>query len=257
MSIKSTIINLLPERLFYSLRVLKRPEFYMQLDSVTYNQDGLVTQHSADFMKDERFARAYSRGESTNSWNGWQTHWRSHVSCWAAERARYLEGDFVECGVNKGAISLMVMEYIDFAQIKNKKFYLLDTFNGLVEKYISEEEKSYGRRSGTYEECYETVRKTFSHYENVVIIKGIIPDSLPQAKPEKVCYLSIDMNCAEPEIAAAEYFWDKMVSGAAMILDDYGWTGHIAQKRAFDAFARRKNVPLLCLPTSQGLILKP
>jgi O-methyltransferase len=76
-------------------------------------------------------------------------------------------------------------------------------------------------------------------------------------RAEKVCYLSIDMNCAEPEIAAAEFFWDKMVTGAAMILDDYGWLGQGVQKRAFDDFARRKRVPLLCLPTGQGLILKP
>ncbi len=85
----------------------------------------------------------------------------------------------------------------------------------------------------------------------------MIPDTLPQVKAEKVCYLLIDMNCAAPEIAAAEYFWDKLVSGAAIILDDYGWDGHIVQKQAMDEFARRKGVSVLQLPTAQGLILKP
>lgn len=260
MSIKSKIINLLPGRLFASMRVLKRPELYMPLTGVTYNQDGLVTQHSADFMKDERFIRAYQKGESTNSWNGWQTHWRSHVACWAADRAVRLEGDFVECGVNKGAISRMVMEYINFAAMKNRKFFLIDTYEGLVEEYITEEEKTLGRRAGkegSYTDCYETVKETFRLFENAVIVRGAIPDILPAVQPEKVCYISIDMNCVEPEIAAAEYFWDKMVSGACMLLDDYGWIGHHAQKSAFDDFALRKNVPLLCLPTGQGVILKP
>ena len=50
MSIRSTVINLLPRRVFGSLRVLKRPELYMPLTEVTYNQDGLVTQHSADVL---------------------------------------------------------------------------------------------------------------------------------------------------------------------------------------------------------------
>ncbi|HXG85359.1 MAG TPA: TylF/MycF/NovP-related O-methyltransferase [Pyrinomonadaceae bacterium] len=229
----------------------------MPLTAVSYSEDGLITQHNADFMNEERFARAYRIGESTNSWNGWQTHWRSHVACWAADRAKYLEGDFVECGVNKGAISLMVMEYIDFAAMPDRKFYLLDTYEGLVEKYISDEEKSYGRKAGGYEKTYEIVRQTFSSFKNAVIIKGVIPESLPQADPEKVCYLSLDMNCVEPEIAAAEYFWDRMVSGATIILDDYGWKGHIVQKRAFDEFASKRNVPLLCLPTGQGVIIKP
>jgi len=257
MSIKSAFINLLPDRVFGSLRVFKRPELYMPLTTVTYRQDGLVTQHNADFMNDRRFARAYQIGESTNSWNGWQVHWRAHVVCWAAERAKYLEGDFVECGVNKGGLSLTLMEYINFAELKGKKFYLIDTYEGLIEEQISDEEKKHGAKVGGYKECYATVKQTFSRFENAVIVRGVVPDILPEVKPEKVCYLSIDMNCAEPEIAAAEYFWDKMVSGAAMILDDYGWMGQAVQKRAFDDFAGRKNVPLLCLPTGQGIIMKP
>jgi hypothetical protein len=74
---------------------------------------------------------------------------------------------------------------------------------------------------------------------------------------ENVAFLSIDMNAREPEIAAAEFFWDRLVHGAAMVLDDYGWRKHVAQRIAFDEFARRRNVPLLALPTGQGLILKP
>ncbi len=257
MGFRSTLIKFLPERVFGSIRILKRPEFYVPLTDITYRQDGLVTQHSADFMKDERFARAYHLGEATNSWNGWPTHWRSHVACWAADRAKALEGDFVECGVNKGAISRMVMEYICFSKMTDRKFYLIDTYEGLVEEQITEEEKEFGRRAATYKPCYEEVQGTFREFPNAVIVRGRIPDVLPQVRPEKVCYLSIDMNVAEPEIAAAEYFWEKMVSGAAMLLDDYGWLGHDAQKRAFDDFAVRKNVPLLCLPTGQGLILKP
>jgi hypothetical protein len=65
------------------------------------------------------------------------------------------------------------------------------------------------------------------------------------------------MNCVAPEIAAAEYFWDKLVPGAVVILDDYGWEAHYEQKLAFDRFAARKGVMVLTLPTGQGLIFKP
>jgi hypothetical protein len=149
------------------------------------------------------------------------------------------------------------MEYIGFSALRNKRFYLLDTFEGLVEQYISKEEKELGRKPGGYEECYQAVKETFSRFDNVVIIRGTVPDTLQQVKADKVCYLSIDMNCMEPEIAAAEFFWDKMVSGAAMVLDDYGWAAHVVQKNAFDSFAKRKGVPILSVPTGQGLILKP
>jgi hypothetical protein len=65
------------------------------------------------------------------------------------------------------------------------------------------------------------------------------------------------MNCAAPEIAAAEYFWDKLVPGAVIVLDDYGWKIHYEQKEKFDRFAARKGVRVLALPTGQGLIFKP
>lgn len=88
-------------------------------------------------------------------------------------------------------------------------------------------------------------------------IKGAIPETLPQVDSDKIAYLHIDMNCVEPEIAAVEYFWDKLVSGAIVVLDDYGHAGHEEQRYAFNDFVKRKNVPILCLPTGQGLIIKP
>lgn len=81
---------------------MKNPQLYAHFNEVTYNQDGLVTKHGTDFMREDRFAGAYRIGEKTGSWKGATIHWRAHVACWAAERACELEGDFVECGVNKG-----------------------------------------------------------------------------------------------------------------------------------------------------------
>jgi len=46
-------------------------------------------------------------------------------------------------------------------------------------------------------------------------------------------------------------------STAAVLLDDYGHSGHEEQKRAFDGFALSKDVKILTLPTGQGLIIKP
>jgi hypothetical protein len=254
---RSAALRILPGRLAGALRVLKDPQRYVPFENVTYRQDGLLTEHNSDFMQDVRFARAYKTGAETGSWDGLSIHWRAHVACWAAMHGKNLEGDYVECGVNRGGLSLTVMEYIGFGALKNRTFYLLDTFEGLSAQYISKEEQALGRKPGGYEQCYEAVKNTFRGYENVVIIKGTVPDTLPQVKSGKICYLSIDMNCMEPEIAAAEFFWGKLVRGAAMVLDDYGWSAHIVQKNAFDRFAECKGVPILSLPTGQGLILKP
>lgn len=222
----------------------------------TYNQDGLATRNNCDFMKDKLFMQSYKLGKETGSWGDENIHWRAYVVCWAADKVKKLEGDFVECGVNKGGFARTIINYIDFKNL-NKDYYLLDTFCGLDEKYIAEEEKRCGIKSGGYEECYDAVKKTFSNFNNVKIIRGTVPDTLSQVETKKVSFLSIDMNNYTPEIKACEFFWDKLVSGGIIILDDYGFSEFELQKKAFDSFALRKGIQILSLPTGQGLIFKP
>jgi O-methyltransferase len=91
----------------------------------------------------------------------------------------------------------------------------------------------------------------------VEIICGSVPDTLSSVKIGKVCYLSIDMNNAAPEIAAANFFWDRLSPGAPILLDDYGFVRYETQKKAFDSFAAERDVKILALPTGQGLMIKP
>lgn len=221
-----------------------------------YLQDGLLTVHNSDFRRDPKFRAAYGLGKATGSWGRTDVEWRAYVCCWAAWSVREKDGDFVECGVNRGGLSRAVMQYVDFAKL-DKKFWLLDTYEGLVDYLISDSERRLGIRPGGYSPCYEQVVETFRSFPNVRIVRGVVPDTLPIVAADRICYLSIDMNQAAPEIAAAEHFWDRLVSGGIVILDDYGWRKNINQKIAFDRFAAERNVKVLSLPTGQGLIFKP
>jgi O-methyltransferase len=224
---------------------------------LSYNTDGIATVNNCDFIKEPRFAKAYQAAKDTNPWEGFTLQWRTHVVCYFADLVKNLEGDFVECGVNTGAYSRAVIDYIDFNTTR-KKFYLLDTFEGFVMELVTEEEKKagIGQYNDHYTDVYANVVETFRPF-NVSVIKGMVPNTLPQCTAEKICYLSIDMNCVAPEIAAANYFWDKIVKGGVMLLDDYGFPMHINQKLAFDDFAKEKGVSILSLPTGQGIIFKP
>ena len=222
----------------------------------TYGQDGLVTIHSADFMREPRFQEAYRRGtEAAAADYGW--HWRVHVGLWAAWQAHHLPGDFVECGVNRGFLSSAVMRYLDWNRL-DKRFFLLDTFRGLDDRFISGDEKALGKSSAYngYTECFEETRTNFEEFQRVVLIRGPVPLTLAQVTAERVCFLHLDMNCAPPEVAAIEYFWEKLVPGAFVLLDDYGCFSHEVQKREMDAFAAKKGARILSLPTGQGVLMK-
>jgi len=233
-----------------------------------YAADSLAVWYkSVDFLQDPRFVAAYRRGMDSGHHIGRppgsrediHVEWRVHVLLWAAQHAVKLEGDFVECGVNTGIFSLAICDYLDFARLP-KRFWLFDTYAGLPEDQVSPEEEVLGiveYHAPSFSECYELARRNFSPYPNAVLVRGKVPDTLAGAGIGKVCYLSIDMNLVAPEIAAIEFFWDKLAPGAPVVLDDYGWTPHRLQKDAMDEFARRKNVPILMLPTGQGLIIRP
>ena len=230
---------------------------------ITYSHDLLCTWHNCDFMKDPRFISAYKAGKATDVhktiFNNYEIYWRIHVICWAAMQAKNLEGDFVDCGVNTGIFARAVIDYINF-NATGKKYYLLDTFTGLDDRYSTEKELASDLnqkyRAGK-NSLYAQVQETFKAF-NVDIIKGPVPDTLSQVTSNKIAYLSVDMNCAQPEMAALEYFWEKIVNGGIILLDDYGYANAFPeQKKAHDAFAASKGVEILTLPTCQGMIIKP
>ena len=222
-----------------------------------WNNPEIISNH--DFMRDPGFVAAHEAGLRAHG-SDQKIYWRLYVALYFARRAMDLEGDLVECGVWRGYISRAIMEYVDWEN-SDKQFYLLDTFHGLEEDLLTENERANTAKihhlNAHFAGEFDRAVATFDGIRGVHLIRGIVPDTLPCCDAEKVSYLSIDMNCANPEIAAAEYFWDKLVPSAAIVLDDYGFVSYEDQKRAFDKFAEERGVPILALPTGQGIILKP
>ncbi len=230
-----------------------------------YAQDGLISVHSHAFMRDSAFIRAYARGvRAIGGTDSYKWHWRIHIGLWAAMVASRLDGDFVECGVNKGFMSSAIMEYLDWNSL-DRDFYLLDTFAGLDDRFVSEREREIGAlqknaenlQTGFYITGADSVRANFAQWPRARIIEGAIPETLAQVNARQIAYLHLDMNCAPPEIAALTYFWDRLVAGAPVLLDDYAYLGYTQQKYALDDFARERCVSICSLPTGQGLLTKP
>jgi macrocin-O-methyltransferase TylF-like protien len=215
--------------------------------------------HNHDFMRDARFVKAYQRGAIAEGYDP-KYFWRTHVALWCASVALALGGDFVECGVCRGMLSSSIMTYLNWNEV-NRRFFLFDTFTGLDETQLTDEEIASGNlanfREMYKEDLYQNAVKNFAEFKNVEIVRGSVPATLETSGVGDVAYLSIDMNNATPEIAAVNHFWDKLQPGAPILLDDYGFVRYEVQKRAFDQWAAQRGVEILALPTGQGLIIKP
>lgn len=228
-----------------------------------FHYDGLWTDpkiiHNHDFMRDRPYLAALKAGEQALG-HDHKMFWRLHVALWCARQASSLPGDFVECGVWRGFLATAIMTYLDW-QNAPQRFFLFDTFDGMVAEQLTEAERANPEKiehlNSHYRGTYDVVREHFSHFPRVTIVKGAVPATLPSAQIDAVSFLSVDMNCVMPEIAAAEYFWPIMPVGGIILLDDYGFVSYEEQKRAFDDFARRHKTQILALPTGQGLLIKP
>ena len=228
-----------------------------------YERDGLKSNHNSEFMDNRRFQRAYARGVAAVG-RDYYWQWRVHVGLWAGRTAIKIPGDFIEFGTNRGFMSSAIMEDLDWNS-RDKKFYLLDTFSGLDERFVSDEEKNAGYLErnkkeidkGFYTVDVEKVKQNFSSWKNVFIIKGSVPITLESVDADIIAFAHIDMNCAPPEVAAMRYIWPKLSPGAIVLFDDYAYKGYEFQKVAIDNLGKELGYEVLSLPTGQGLMTKP
>lgn len=241
------------------LSKLVSPYFYLlPKRHITYANDLLFTYHNADFINEPKFQETYRLVKQIDNKRllaKYDIQWRIYILCWAAEYAIKLDGNFADCGVFSGFCPRAVIHYTDF-QSFNKQYFLFDTFFGLDPKYSSADELARNNKLGYQEKnMYSEVLETFKNF-NVKVIKGSVPDTLSYVKNEKFCFLHLDMNAVFPEVKALEFFWDRLVPGAIIVLDDYAFAGCIEQKKGHDEFARSRNASILSLPTGQGIIIK-
>ena len=117
-------------------------------------------------------------------------------------------------GCIRGLLSLTVAHFVDFAAL-DRRFWLMDTFEGIPLERVTEEEKSHTEQLNAelYFDCYEVARKNFAPYPNARLVRGILPESLDGAELEVVAYLSIDLNNVNAEMATIERLWPRLSPG--------------------------------------------
>jgi len=124
----------------------------------TYDEDGLYTNHNCDFCNEEPFSEAYKVAMACDPNFYWHSRWRVYTACWLAELALRVDGDFVECGTNYGLTSRAIIEHHHLKGLKDRAFYLIDTFKGIEEEQLEQgEEQNLEVLKTMYSECYERV----------------------------------------------------------------------------------------------------
>lgn len=228
-----------------------------KLFTKVYANDNLIAiNRVSGFLEDERFMGAFNRQAKHEQEK--TLAWRIHTLIWAANQTLEVPGDFVECGVFRGFCSAVMTDYLNFEQV-DKTLYLYDTFTGIPEELNSEKHSNRGyikALNGDRDSVYQHVKSRFASYNNVKVIRGILPTSFEQACPEKIAFLHLDLNSSMAEIKSLEVLFDRISPGGIIVFDDYGQMPHKAQHLAENDYLAKRGYQLLELPTGQGLLVK-
>lgn len=172
--------------------------------------------------------------------------WRVYTLCWAARSCSSLQGDYVDIGCYDGKTVEIMARYVDFGR-QERAWYLYDVFDDPPEE---------ARKSGHGPQLESQVKTRLRGLGRFHVIAGIAPASFQHGLPERIAFAQLDLNVAQAEIACLEKIYERMVPGAMLVLDDYGFSRYRDTYEAERNFFARHGVAALELPTGQGLVVK-
>jgi hypothetical protein len=159
-----------------------------------------------------------------------------------------LQGDIVEVGVWKGGSVVSMLMTLKKNNNISKKIHLYDTFEGMTPS-TDKDFDLINRKAddlinsdpfwlciSPLEEVKENISKIGYPEDLIVYHKGDICEA--KDFPEKISFIRLDTDWYESTKCELEKFYDKVVSGGVIMVDDYGhWQGC---KKAVDEFLKDK-----------------
>lgn len=145
------------------------------------------------------------------------------------DKFKFVNGDIVECGVWRGGMIAGIAESLSPL---NKKYYLLDSFEGLPEvKEVDGKGAKEWQKKNIQDNCKADLNEAkgameLAKVENFEIIKGWFSDTLPKSNIEKIAILRLDGDWYDSIFDCLFYLFPKLEVGGLLIVDDYHtWDG--------------------------------
>ena len=114
----------------------------------------------------------------------------------------------------------------------------------------------YNNCTATIEEFKETIARTGVPVAAVEIYKGLFECTFPTFDPPPVAVLRLDADWYASTKACLTKFWDAVMPGGVIIIDDYGtWEGCTKAVHEFLSM-RRAAEPIRHTPTGVTFIVK-
>ncbi len=174
--------------------------------------------------------------------------------------AKKIPGDFVECGVWRGGSSMLIAYMLENRNIRNRKLYLYDTFEGMSEP-TQWDIDAYGKNSidlmakgindkensvwclADLTDVKKNMTRTSLPSNQIIYIKGKVENTLPEKSPEnKMALLRLDTDWYESTRHELLHLFPLLQNKGVLIIDDYGhWEGC---RKAVDEYWKENNLDI-------------
>jgi O-methyltransferase len=164
--------------------------------------------------------------------------------------AQGLDGELAEFGVYRGGSARLI------ASLKgDKPLHLFDTFTGLPEVRA---DLDIHKAADFDDTSLEAVKRYLSGFSRVFFYPGFFPDTARElgATPVRFSFVHLDVDIYESTKAGLQFFYPRMVKGAAILSHDYRNVGCPGVKQAFDEFFADKPEMVIELWKTQCLVIK-
>jgi len=121
-----------------------------------------------------------------------------------------IEGNLAEVGVYQGNTSK-----INHFLAPERKLYLFDTFEGFPSKFLDQEDYRFK------DTTVKILKKKIGDLHNIIIKKGIFPETAKGLENEKFSFVMIDLDIFAPTVAALDFFYPRVVTGGYIFIHDY------------------------------------
>jgi len=160
-----------------------------------------------------------------------------------------LPGDILEFGVYKGTSLVRLLSFRDLIEhSSSRKIYGFDIFGKFPDDLSLESDRTFVDKFedaggwGISKDDLEShlADKGFSNYE---LVQGDINETIVtflEKKPHlKISLMHIDVDVYEPTMNILNAFWERIVPGGILMLDDYGTVE--GETKAVDDFFKNKS----------------
>jgi O-methyltransferase len=168
----------------------------------------------------------------------------------AAYAAALPQGDVVECGCWHGHTTVAIATILQTRGFAGR-FHVFDSFEGGLSDFTPNDESIFPlsdrEKRGLVRQFasdYELVSSVTKRFGFVELHRGWIPQSFESFVRTPLRFVHVDVDMYEPTKAALDFFWDFVVPGGCIVIDDYNHTVFEGATRAVDEFLKGKRPSL-------------